>query len=124
VDATAGNKAVINLTTGGEDAETVTLAFLTGVGALAGGRQVTTFLTREAVRLAQAGNAETIEWAGGPPMSKLFEQYREGGGKLFACTICFNARELDEGSLVENAELAGTTPLWEWIGAGATVFSY
>lgn len=47
-----------------------------------------------------------------------------GGGELLVCPICFNARKLDEGSLVPNARLAGATPLWEWIGEGATVFSY
>ena len=30
----------------------------------------------------------------------------------------------DESALVENARLAGATPLWDWIGDGATVFSY
>ena len=29
-----------------------------------------------------------------------------------------------EDGLVGNAKLAGATPLWEWIGDGATVFSY
>ena len=49
---------------------------------------------------------------------------REGGGDLLVCPICFNARTLDEGALVGNARLARATPLWEWIGDGATVFSY
>jgi hypothetical protein len=40
------------------------------------------------------------------------------------CPICFEARKLDEGELVANARLAGATPLWEWIGDDATVFSY
>jgi len=38
--------------------------------------------------------------------------------------ICFNTRKLNEGDLVANARLTGATPLWEWIGEGATVFSY
>jgi hypothetical protein len=41
------------------------------------------------------------------------------------CPICFNAKHLDKGSLLPNAELAGTVQLWEWIGdEGATTFSY
>ena len=40
------------------------------------------------------------------------------------CPICFNAKKLDEAQLVSNARLAGAIPLWEWIGDGATVFSY
>lgn len=124
MEASTNNKVVINLTTGHEDADKVTIALLVGTAALDQGKQVTTFLTKEAVRLALPGYADAIESAGAPPVSRLFEQYREGGGELFVCPICFQARQLDEGALVSNAKIAGATPLWEWIGEGATVFSY
>jgi predicted peroxiredoxin len=117
-------KVVINLATGLEDAERVTLAFLTGEAALRQGRPVTLFLTKEAVRLALPGHAEGIACDGCPPLERLFEQFRDGGGELLVCPICFNARKLDEGDLVANARLGGATPLWDWIGEGATVFSY
>jgi len=117
-------KAVINLTCGHDDADKATVAFLVGTAALSAGKKVTMFLTKEAVRIGLPGYADAIESAGAPPVKKLFEQYRDGGGELFVCPICFNARGLDEGDLVENARLAGATPLWEWIGEGATVFSY
>jgi hypothetical protein len=45
-------------------------------------------------------------------------------GELLLCPICFSARKLDESAIVPNARLGGATPLWEWIGDGATVFSY
>jgi hypothetical protein len=49
----------------------------------------------------------------------------DGGGELLVCPICFNSKKLDEAQLVDNARLAGATPLWQWIGEGsATVFSY
>ncbi len=124
MEASTKSKVVINLMTGHEDADKVTVAFLVATSALDHGKQVTMFLTKEAVRLALPGYADAIESAGAPPVSRLFEQYREGGGELFACPICFQARQLDEGALVGNAKLAGATPLWEWIDEGATVFSY
>jgi hypothetical protein len=35
------------------------------------------------------------------------------------------AKQLDQGGLLPNAELAGSLQLWEWIGdEGATTFSY
>jgi len=40
------------------------------------------------------------------------------------CPICFNSKKLNPATLVPNAELAGTVQLWEWIGDGATTFSY
>jgi hypothetical protein len=43
---------------------------------------------------------------------------------MLVCPICFNARKLSEGDLIESAALGGVTPLWQWIDDGATVFSY
>ncbi len=121
----AGNgKVVINLATGLEDAERVTVAFLVGAAALEKGEQVAMFLTKEAVRLGVSGYGEGVACDGCPPLSRLVEQYAGGGGELLVCPICFNARKLSESNLVSNARLAGATPLWEWIGDGATVFSY
>ena len=118
------SKVVINLATGMEDAERVTVAFLVGGAALEQGKQVTMFLTKEAVRLGLPGYADGVACEGCPPVSRLFQQYADGGGELLVCPICFNARKLDEGQLVGNAKLGGATPLWQWIGDGATVFSY
>jgi predicted peroxiredoxin len=119
------DKVVINLATGLEDAERVTVAFLVGGAASAKGKQVAMFLTKEAVRLALPGFADGVACDGCPPLATLFDQYADAGGELLACPICFTARKLDEGQLVSNARLAGATPLWEWVGSdGATVFSY
>ena len=118
------SKVVINLATGLEDAERVTIAFLVAGAALEQGKQVAMFLTKEAIRLGLSGEAEAVACEGCPPLSRLFQQFADGGGELLVCPICFNARKLDEGSLVSNARLAGATPLWEWIGEAATVFSY
>jgi predicted peroxiredoxin len=124
-DMADGNKVVINLATGLEDAERVTVAFLVGGAALDQGRQVAMFLTKEAVRLGLPGYAKGVACDGCPPLERLFEQYAQGGGELLVCPICFSARKLDEAGLVGNARLAGATPLWEWIGdEDASVFSY
>jgi predicted peroxiredoxin len=118
-------KAVINLATGLEDAERVTVASFVGGAAVERGRQVTMFLTKEAVRLALPGYAEAVACDGCPPLARLVEQYADGGGQLLVCPVCFNARKLNESELVENARIGGATPLWEWIGdEHATVFSY
>jgi predicted peroxiredoxin len=118
------DKVVINLATGLEDSERVTVAFLVGGAALERGRKVAMFLTKEAIRLALPGVAEAVACEGCPPLSRLFQQYADGGGELLVCPICFTARKLDDTNLVANARLAGATPLWEWIGDGAEVFSY
>ncbi|HMH38154.1 MAG TPA: hypothetical protein VK584_14585 [Streptosporangiaceae bacterium] len=97
-------KAVISLTTGLEDPEKVTVAFLVAVGAAEAGRPTLMFQAKEAVRLAR---------------------YEKAGGTFMVCPVCFNAKQLDKGDLIPNAELAGSVQLWEWIGdEGATTFSY
>ena len=118
-------KVVINLSTGLEDGERVTVAFLVGGAALEQGKQVAMFLTKEAVRLALPGVADAVACDGCPPLAQLVQQFADGGGELLVCPICFNSKKLDAAALAGNARLAGATPLWEWIGdEAATVFSY
>ena len=118
-------KVVINLATGLDDGERVTVALLVGGAALDQGKQVTIFLTKEAVRLALPGYGEAIACDGCPPIPRLLEQFAAGGGQLLVCPVCFDARKLNENELVANARMGGATPLWDWIGdEHATVFSY
>jgi predicted peroxiredoxin len=125
MEGVVAKKMLVNLATGLEDAERVTVAFLLGGAALQKGRKVAMFITKEAVRLALPGHAEAVACDGCPPLARLFEQYAEGGGELLVCPICFNARRLDEADLVPNATLAGATPMLEWMGDDDTdVFSY
>ncbi|WP_176451784.1 DsrE family protein [Enemella dayhoffiae] len=117
-------KAAISLSTGLEDAEKVTVAFLVAVGAAESGRETLIFLTKEAVRLAINGYARATACAGCPPLAELMDRYRSAGGRYIACGICVKSKGVDPDSLVDNAEVAGTVQLWEWIGDGATTFSY
>lgn len=118
------NKAAISLTTGLEDAEKVTVAMLVAVGAAESGRPTLLFLTKEAVRLALVGVAVGVACEGCPPLASLFDRFATAGGTIMVCPICFNSKQLDAANLLPAATLAGTVQLWEWIGDGATTFSY
>jgi predicted peroxiredoxin len=118
-------KAVISLTTGLEDSEKVTVAFLVAVGAAESGRPTLMFLTKEAVRLVLPGTAIGVACDGCPPIPDLMKRYEAAGGRYYVCPICFKAKQLDETKLIAGAELQGTMPMWAWIGdEGATTFSY
>jgi len=121
---TTNGKVVINLATGLEDPERVTLAFLVAGAAAQAGKQVTMFLSKEAVRLALPDNAQGVACDGCPPLPTLAAQYTDAGGRMLVCPICFSARRLSQQDLIDAAQLGGATPLWEWIDEGATVFSY
>ena len=70
---------LINLATGVEDPERVTVAFLVGGAAVERGDASAMWLTEEAIRLALPGHAEVVACDGCPPLSRLFEQYADGG---------------------------------------------
>ena len=118
------NKAVISLATGLEDPEKVMIAYLVALGAAESDRPTLMFLTKEAVRLAVDGVATGVACDGCPPLADLVKRYEAAGGRYFVCPICFNAKELDADALIAGAEIQGTVPMWEWIGDGATTFSY
>jgi predicted peroxiredoxin len=120
-------KAVISLSTGLEDAERVTVALLVAVGAAESGRPTLMFLTKEAVRLAIVGVAVGVACEGCPPIPDLIERYRAAGGTYLVCPVCMNAKRLQDAPLaplIDGAKVGGTVPMWEWIGDGATTFSY
>ena len=118
-------KTLMTLTTGLEDSEKVTVAFLISVRAAETGRPTLMFLTKEAVRLALDGFAVGVACEGCAPIPELVRRYSAAGGRIFACPVCFNAKALDKGDLLPNAEVAGAGEMFDWIGEeGVTTFSY
>ena len=118
------DKVLVNLATGMEDSERVLVAFLVATAALAQGKQVVIWTTKDAVRLGLPGEANGVACKGCPPLERLFEQFAEGGGELWLCPICLDARDLTDEEKVANAKAVGATPMWEWAGNDTTVFSY
>lgn len=119
------NKAAISLTTGLEDPERVTVAFLVAVGAAEQGRPTLMFLTKEAVRIALTGFAQVVACDGCPPLGELLDRYHKAGGTFLVCPVCLDARKVDRSGFAPNAEAGGTVQLWKWIGEEAvTTFSY
>ena len=100
-------KVLVNLTTGMEDAERVTVALLVATSALEQGKEVVIFATQEAVRLGLPGVAVGEGCEGCPPIERLFSQFAEGGGELWLCPFCVNSRELGEEEFVAELEDRG-----------------
>jgi predicted peroxiredoxin len=124
-DRNSSPGVLINLSTGLEDAERVTVAFLVAQAALTRGQPAAMWLTKEAVRLALPGHAEATACENCPPLAGLVARFALAGGELLACPICFNARKLDESELAANARIAGATPMLEWVGDHhAAILSY
>jgi predicted peroxiredoxin len=118
------DKVLVSLTTGMEDREKVLVAFLVATAALAQGKEVVVWTTKEAVRLGLPGTMTGVPCKDCPPLERLWQQFVDGGGELWLCPICLNARDLNDAEKVLNAKIMGATPVWEWAGNDTTVFSY
>jgi uncharacterized protein len=121
----AGNgKVIVGCSHGEEDPDNVVVSYLTAGAALDEGKEVVLWLTSEGVRLGLNGYADHIRADKDPPVERVHAQFVEKGGRFFVCPICFKERDLDEGELVQGAELQGATPLMKFAGDGAMTFNY
>jgi predicted peroxiredoxin len=118
------DKVLINLATGMEDGERVLVAFLVATAAQQQGKEVVVWATKDAVRLGLPGEMHGVVCKGCPSLDQLWEQFAEAGGELWLCPICLASRDLAEAEKVSNTKVVGATPMWEWAGSDATVFSY
>lgn len=121
---TANDKVIVGCTHGEDNPDAVVVSYLTAGAALDHGKQVVMWLSSEGVRLALRGYVDPIREGQEPPVKRVHDQFIEKGGRFYVCPVCFKDRELDEGALVENAELKGASPLIDFADDGATTFTY
>ena len=117
-------KVLVNLATGLEDEERVMVALLVATAGLEQGKNVVVWCTKDAVRLGLPGEAKGQTCDDCPPIERLFQQFNDGGGELWLCPICVNARGLADAEMIEGVKIVGATPMWQWAGDDTTVFSY
>jgi uncharacterized protein len=118
------NRVIVGCSHGAEDPDGVVVSYLTAGAALDQGKDVVMWLTSDGVRLALCGYVDPIRDGMEPPVKRVHDQFIEKSGRFYVCPICFKDRQLDEGELVENAELKGASPLMEFAADGAVTFTY
>ena len=118
------SKLLINLTTAKDNVDKTVVAFVIANAGVAAGQEVVIFLNIEAVHLAIPGYADDITSPGFKPLKELLEAYLAGGGKIWICPPCFNARGLDKDNLIPGATFAGGAPVVEFLSQGAASMSY
>jgi predicted peroxiredoxin len=120
----ADDKVVLGLTHAEDDVESVLICYLLGVEALRAGKQALMWLTKDGVRVATDGFAETISVPNAPSIADLHAEYVEKGGRFFACPVCVKVRGMEDATWTKNAEVKGAPSLYEFTAGGALVFNY
>jgi predicted peroxiredoxin len=112
------NRFCVNLSTGPENPDKATVAFVVANAALASGKETLVFLTVESVRFGFDGGASGIHADGFAPLAELITTFGAGGGVILVCTPCAKVRGIDGDPLVAGAVLGGGAGLVEFMTAG------
>jgi predicted peroxiredoxin len=119
------SKVLICLNHGAEESENILISYLVGVEALRAGKEAVMFLTKDAVHVATAGFAKTVEVPeGSPSVADLHDEYVAKGGRFFACPVCVKVRHMQDAQWGDNTEVAGMPSVYEYTTGGALVFNY
>lgn len=121
---TTGDKVIIGLSHGLDDAESVLISYLMGVEGLRKGKQVLLWLTKDGVHVATEGFAAKVNVPDAPVVAELHEEYISSGGRFYACPVCVKTRRLQDATLVKGAEVKGAPSVYEFAEGGALTFNY
>lgn len=95
------NKLVIMVTHGPEEPERATIPFVLAAAAQASGVEALLGFQANGVYLLLKGIAERVTFPGFAPLKELLDAYRDGGGQLFACGPCLQARKITAEDYIE-----------------------
>jgi sulfur relay (sulfurtransferase) complex TusBCD TusD component (DsrE family) len=72
---------------------------------LLGGANVTLFLDREGVRLADTRTPQNLRWGDSAPIAELYAAYLKAGGSVVLCAHCAHAAGLEASSVRQGARI-------------------
>jgi predicted peroxiredoxin len=115
---------VVKVTCGSEDAERCNQAFTVAAAAVAGGADVSLWLTGEAAWFGVPGRAEEFVLDLATPLADLLAVV-VAGGRVTVCTQCAARRGIVEGDLREGITIAGAAVFAEQVlGEGVQALVY
>lgn len=97
---------VLKVTCGAEDAERCNQGFTVAAAAVAGGAEVSLWLTGEAAWFGVPGRAESFSLPLATPLGVLLESV-VAGGQVTVCSQCAARREITEADLRPGVRIAG-----------------
>lgn len=120
----ADDKVVIGLVHADDDAESVLVSYLLGVEALRAGKEALMWLTKDGIKVATDGFADTVDVPNAPSIAALHDEYVAKGGRFYVCPVCVKTRGMEDAVWTKGAEVKGAPSLYEFTAGGALTFNY
>ncbi len=117
-------KLVFLVTHGPDDPELATVPFVMATTALALDKDVLMGFQGNGAYLMMKGMTDHIAGPGFPPLTDLVKTFVEGGGKMYVCGPCAQARKITEEDLIEGASVAGAATFVSECVAATNVLVY
>lgn len=118
------NKVLIIHTTGPENPEKATLAFVMATALQATDIEVTMVLQSNSVWLAKLGEAEKVAAPGLMPLKKLLDTFIEMNGKIMICSPCIKERGINPSELVPGGQIVAAGSVVDEILSSQKILSY
>jgi len=115
---------IFNCTHGGESPERAILPFVAANVAASAGVDAVVFCTVDAVNLGTEGGTDRVTSEGLPPLSELFTQVVDNGGRVWLCGACTKPRGITEDMLAKGATIVGAAKVVEELASGAQAVSF
>ena len=115
---------IFNCTHGDESPERAILPFVAANVAASAGVDAVVFCTVDAVNLGTEGGTDRVKSEGLPPLSELFTQVVDNGGRVWLCGACTKPRGITEDMLAKGATIVGAAKVVEELASGAQAVSF
>ncbi len=100
------NKKLVFVVTAAEESpDKATIPFVLANTALAMDSEPVIILQMTGVYLAMKNYARHVHAAGFPPLQELLDIYLEGGGVIYVCAPCIQARQIAPEDLIPEAKI-------------------
>ena len=107
-----------------EKPQSVDMAMKFAGFSLAENKKVVMFFNVKGVHIPTAGLSEELAFGENEPIKKQLAQLIEKGVEVHVCPICMKALDVEEGDLMEGAQVTTRPGLFAHIGSDTVVFTY
>jgi len=123
-DSSVKPPLLVNITRGKNDLHAVSMALGLAQSAIKDGRKAAVFLNVEAPVFAAKDLGDDVQFADFPPVKKMLTDFVAMGGRVLICGHCAHVVKMQQGSMIDQANVLDHGELLASLTPGTIVVSY